>query len=471
MSALRICMLALALLAPQMALAQTADCGPISPTSTAEVELPAHYYSRTEHLASSGKSGQNIAITIWRSKCLDSQGKPQLWMRLSSLDGRTVTLPKFTITQSGRTIGSFGLVWTQDASCVMLGEFMRDGLDWDHDRLAGFNVPYSRPILPTGATVPWDPSQAFNLAIEYPVTAPSTSACQNRFVTQVVAHTIPAGNAPGNHAEIPRGIAGQWWNPADPGWGLVLDRNERGTVYAAWLTYDTNGETTWFAMTYSAADPAGGVSGDVYRHSGPAFSAPAITTTYGSGLGSYSVTLPAGKHATGERIGRFRLEFTDEDHGVLHVQLGDVIQRHPIQRLAVLDGSGNRCKGTRGTWLVGNADSGWGIGLEGDAGNPRCNLHMNFITYDAFTQPIWFFGGLSSPGRAGEYFRLGPVYRPTGRPYNAPTSARQFDLGNAVGSVKLYAFGTTGSSTVAQVEYDILGHTRSYTMQKLTFNF
>lgn len=40
-----------------------------------------------------------------------------------------------------------------------------------------------------------------------------------------------------------------WWvGPAENGWGINLSQQER-TLFAAWYTYDANGNTTWFVMS------------------------------------------------------------------------------------------------------------------------------------------------------------------------------------------------------------------------------
>jgi len=377
-------------------------------------------------------------------------------MRLSSPSTFGVAIPKFTILQNNRLMGEFGYDGIR-FNFPPTDPRLRNGFDWDYGDNARLAMPITRPIQAISPDSSWDPSQAFTLVISE---SPSVT----------VSHIVPAAGVPGNYLPVPTGIAGQWWNPDDPGWGLVLDRNERGTVYAAWLTYDTNGESTWFAMTFSAPDPAGGMSGDVYRHSGPTYAAVSYQPA-GGFIQPYG-----GTHITGERVGRFRLEFTDADHGTFHAQIGTVTQRHPIQRLVVRDNKGNRCKGTQGTWTVTPVDSGWGIGLEGNASDRHCNLHMNFISYDHAGKPVWFFGGLKHRpvmecvGCLEDEF-AGPVYRPSGRPYTAPMSDRRFDLGGPVGTMALKTDIANYPGRIYLVRYTIDGQTRRYSMTKFNFDY
>ena len=61
-----------------------------------------------------------------------------------------------------------------------------------------------------------------------------------------------------------------WWNPAESGWGISLTHHPSGMIFAAWYTYDTNGNPKWYVVP-SCPVVNNGCTGTLYQTHGPAF--------------------------------------------------------------------------------------------------------------------------------------------------------------------------------------------------------
>jgi hypothetical protein len=64
-----------------------------------------------------------------------------------------------------------------------------------------------------------------------------------------------------------------WWNPAESGWGLGLQR-QADVIFLTLFVYAPDGSSTWFVGPAVAQSGAERWQGTLYRASGPAFSAP-----------------------------------------------------------------------------------------------------------------------------------------------------------------------------------------------------
>ncbi len=65
--------------------------------------------------------------------------------------------------------------------------------------------------------------------------------------------------------------SGQWYRPAEAGWGLTVDQSPTNVVFAAWYVYDAAGSPTWYTIQGGQWTSAATWSGTVYRTSGPPF--------------------------------------------------------------------------------------------------------------------------------------------------------------------------------------------------------
>src|SRR4051794_22909243 len=68
---------------------------------------------------------------------------------------------------------------------------------------------------------------------------------------------------------------GIWWAaPAssESGWGINFT-HQGDVIFATWFTYDAAGRPLWLSASLMQSGP-GSFAGDLYRTTGPAFSAP-----------------------------------------------------------------------------------------------------------------------------------------------------------------------------------------------------
>jgi len=72
---------------------------------------------------------------------------------------------------------------------------------------------------------------------------------------------------PGNHAADDN-FQGQWWNPAQPGWGVTI-ADQGGVLFAVLFVYDASGAPMWLVAPAAARNADGGYSGALYRTSQP----------------------------------------------------------------------------------------------------------------------------------------------------------------------------------------------------------
>ena len=64
-----------------------------------------------------------------------------------------------------------------------------------------------------------------------------------------------------------------WWNASEPGWGLNLIQHASHAVFGVMYTYDENRKPLWLVMPGGSWTTASSYSGNLYRVTGPAFSA------------------------------------------------------------------------------------------------------------------------------------------------------------------------------------------------------
>ena len=273
-----------------------------------EVVTPAYYFPALP--ANAERPAFPVALSVWRTPCaLD--GSALLWVRMipdPNSSGRKVR-PLVTVVQDGVEKGWFGVKYgslTPDSHNTIGQGFVWHWNPFDFDQLNG---PLTANLF---ALVPFDRDRAFTLKLRF-----SSPREDHGWTTSTpdLIYEIPARGTAGNVAPIPDKMAGLWWNPAEPGTGLILDRNERGATYAAWLTYDDNGDSTWFVMTNSRPSADGGVEGAAYTLRGQPFTQPQLDTAFGA-----------------EVVGRFHLKFTGASNGEFNFQVNGRSGRMPIQR-------------------------------------------------------------------------------------------------------------------------------------------
>ena len=222
---------------------------------------------------------------------------------------------------------------------------------------------------------------------------------------------------------------GLWWgSPAgsESGWGVSVS-HQGDVVFAAWFTYDADGQGMWLVMpdgrrTMGSDQSDWSMEGDMdmgmmgrnigaptysgtlYRTTGPAFDA--------AGFDPRSVGTRA--------VGMATLLFTDRDHGVFGYTVGDVSQAKKITRQVfgetmpscTLGGSAGAEPNYQSLWWNAS-ESGWGVSVahQGDV------LFATWFTYDAEGRGQW----LVLPGamRTGAHRYEGTLYRTTGPAFDA----------------------------------------------------
>jgi len=396
----------------------------------AKLEAPSYYFPSLK--VTNERPAFPIALVVWRQLCL-IDGSSTLWIRMTPEAGTKQPMtPIVTIVQDGVEKGWFGPTSGSTG-----------GFAWYY----GFNdfgrLPDAGRTASLYTTRPFDSHRAFTLKLRYPH-GPGTIDSGWTASTPDLIFEIPARGVPGNVIPIPEKLAGLWWNPGEPGSGLILDRNQRGAVYAAWLTYDDNGDSTWFVMTNSRPSADGGVEGAAYTLRGQPFTQPQLDTAFDA-----------------EVVGRFHLKFTDASNGEFNFQVNGRSGRMPIRRFETA------CKEsvTRNVQQV-DGLIGWGANLEGNPFQPECGLHATLLTYDDEGKPMMVFGGLLETIKHSLHVQ-GAIYRPRGTPYGLPADPSRFVVGPPVGDWE----SVPSSGFPKQMRININGVSRTLDLSRFYFEY
>lgn len=420
--------------------------GSVSTTAKPDVSTPAYYFPATT--ANETRPALPVAITVWRERCGTSDDFA-LWVRMTpanppdfiSGDPNSITVrPRIVVIQNGRDQGWFGR-WGGNTA-------PNRRFQWGSDLFETGTLFGSRSenLIQMGET--FNPYEAFSLHVSYPQTWSES--------VPPLVYEIPAIGKPGNVADLPAKLEGLWWNPAEPGWGLVLDRNERGTVFAAWLTYDDDGQSTWFVMTNGSSTEPRVVEGSVYATRGTPFSSPA-----------------RGEASAGEKVGRFSIRFDSADSGELSYTVNGRQGRSPISRFVVRQASGEVCSRNRGIWEV-DGLHGWAVSLEGSYFAP-CMLHATVLTYDDAGKAMWAFAGLTpfSPGRpslSGAIpYLFGDIRRPQGTPYGLAHNPAQSSVGPVIG--QWASTFEQGANAEFRMRLGMHGRDQSFNIERFRFEY
>jgi hypothetical protein len=69
-------------------------------------------------------------------------------------------------------------------------------------------------------------------------------------------------------------FSGNWFVPAEPGWGLAIQQSPTDVVFAELFVYGANGSPTWFTLQDGQWKSATRWEGRLFANTGPAFSDP-----------------------------------------------------------------------------------------------------------------------------------------------------------------------------------------------------
>lgn len=372
--------------------------------------------------ASGDRPAFPATLSIARTPCGLNVAEAELRLTFTADAGVQVERPRINIVQRGIDYGCAGIPWTGRPGEVNAGECAEFAW-YEPPRFCtgmGFvcPTPASLARMPFGpvtntlysrkVTTSFDPDLPFTLRVRgnWPASAPD------------LVYEVAGRGVNFDVSMLPADITGQWWNPAEPGWALLVDRNWRGAVNAVWLTYDDAGNSTWFMMLNGLPVEPGIVEGDVYATRGRPF------TQFGE-----SAAL------TREAVGRFRISFSAERVGEFRYTVNGRTGARPIERFEVRSRTGQVCSHLRGLMLTGI--DGWGASVDGDPTRADCGVHATLLTYDDAGQPFWVFGGLlpqinrithDSSSLSGD------LYRPRGTPYGLNWDPGRFSIGAPAGN-------------------------------------
>lgn len=355
--------------------------------------------------------GMDVGITVWRIPCGQS-GRYGLWLRMA--DGGYLPgalRPKVRIFQNGYELGWIGTEVKKTPSGLQY--FYGTGFQWVSNF---FNLGSIRGKSETAALIAMtqflEPDKPITLVVrdtlDWPENVPD------------LVYEIPGVNPSTSTVAVPEGISGHWWNPDSPGWGVLIDRNADGIVFSAVLTYDENGQSTWFPMTRGEINARGEVVGDAFTLHGTPFAPTANASPF-----SYQVS------------GRFALSFDSATQGKIHWTVDGRTTLSPLQKLEVRGTDGSVCRGTESIHSVDDLQ-GWAVHFQGSASGPGCATLAVLLTYDEAGKPVWYVASLSPQATQGAdaagFPVMGQVYRPRGTPYGMAYEPGQFRLGLPIGT-------------------------------------
>jgi hypothetical protein len=134
--------------------------------------------------------------------------------------------------------------------------------------------------------------------------------------------TISDPNPPGPYALSTLAFAmgnytDQWWDPAEPGWGIAITQHVSGALFAVWAVYGPDANPVWYTLQSGSWTSYNTYSGQVIRTTGPYFG------------GSYANGPTPGE----AQVGNATLTFSDPANGTLQFNVGVFSATKAISRL------------------------------------------------------------------------------------------------------------------------------------------
>ncbi len=415
--------------ASDAAAAEPISCYPQGIRSAGEVgDAPANSsYFRATHINATplDRAEYTTDVTVWRVRCSEFGDTPVVALKLKpfrvTTPFATQIAPIISVRQNGRVLGSLGARQTGNDARMIQG--FEDGFRWKGFWFRQFTESYvidergdgAAPLVPN-AGVQFDAAAPFELLFG-----------ENADSPDYVAH-VPAENQPGNMT-LSVDVKGFWWNPQQPGWGLGLDRNEAGIVFAIWNTYDENNRPISFVMPNGASAGINRVSGAAHLVTGPFYGQPFD---------------PKAVHV-GDPVGKFTIQFNDDTTGTFDWTIGEKSGSTPLTRFItgprwrIIDGFVDR----RGAWWN-PSESGWGLVIDhGERPNVTSGempyMFAIWYVYGADGKMTWFVAPDTRKAAISIANQpwIGPIYWPTGSYYGAAYEPGRFTLGARVGTFEM----------------------------------
>jgi hypothetical protein len=145
----------------------------------------------------------------------------------------------------------------------------------------------------------------------------------NGFVRSTQQLTVTDPNPPGPYTlptlAFPLGnYTDQWWDPAEPGWGIAITQQVDGAIFAVWAVYGLDNKPAWYTLQPGSWTAYNTYSGPVYRTMGPYFG------------GNYA----SGPPASEMQAGTATLTFTDPANATLQFNVDNASGNKAITRLS-----------------------------------------------------------------------------------------------------------------------------------------
>jgi len=202
---------------------------------------------------------------------------------------------------------------------------------------------------------------------------------------------------------------GLWWNPAESGSSMTVQRGQSGAIFASWYTFDEQGDPIWFYMSNGKRLPSGVIEGDAYLPTGqPGFEVPYV----------------AARFVPGNPVGRFRIHLSNGLPTQLEYDVQGRRGTKSLQQFVLRDRDGNICRTHNGVWWdplePGNAVAVHGALLNQGTG---CSALAVWMTFRPDGRAEWVFTGLG--GVAGQSVvpvvsYAGPLFKLKGTHFALP---------------------------------------------------
>ena len=199
-------------------------------------------------------------------------------------------------------------------------------------------------------------------------------------------------------ANSPGALSGLWWNSGESGWGIDFTQR-RNVIFAAWYTYDANGNPKWYVAS-NCAMPAAGVTtgtcnGTLYEVNGPTF--------FGTAFNPNAVNVVT--------AGTLSVNFTNASSASMTYTVGSQTRTVNITRQAFASGATPGVDYTDLWWNP--SESGWGMAIAQQASV----MFLAWYVYDGSGKPMWYVASncaVSGNGCSGTLYRTtGPAFGPT----------------------------------------------------------
>jgi len=198
---------------------------------------------------------------------------------------------------------------------------------------------------------------------------------------------------------LPGALSGLWWNASESGWGIHF--TQRGAnLFAAWYTYDAQGNPKWYVAPNCAFSSGNAVSGNcnsaLYEVAGAAF--------FGHDFN------PALYHAS--QAGTLQLSFQNTNAASMSYSVGSQSRTVSIVRqIFPVAATSPPAVDYTDLWWNPN-ESGWGMAIAHQFGN----IFLAWYVYDASGKPFWYVAPsctVSGSGCSGTLYRTtGPAFGP-----------------------------------------------------------